>query len=294
MKTQLSIIILAFLSIVSCKNDKANIEQDTVVEENVEVEEPQLKLYTLDGGTVQVNKLEVFSQGDRYKGESREFADPIYVIEHPKGRILWDAGLAEGLVGQEPFTTPDGAFTVSRKDSIESQLQTLNLTPADFDYLILSHTHFDHSGSAAKFKDATWIVQEKEYDFVTSEENQKNDPDTFNAIKGLTKIQKINGDYDVYGDGKVVIKFTPGHTAGHQSLFLDLDEEGPIILSGDLYHFEENRTDRVVPSFNYSVDETLNSMNAFEAFANEKNAKVYIQHSTKDFNAMPKAPKPLQ
>ncbi len=293
MKIKLLIVLLAFVSAVSCK-DANKVDDDIVAEENVEVEEPQLKLYTLDGGTVKVNKLEVFSQGDRYKGESKEFADPIYVIEHPKGRILWDAGLAETLVGQEPFTTPDGAFTVSRKDSIESQLQKLDLTPADFDYLILSHTHFDHTGSASKFKDATWIVQGKEYDFVTSEENQKKDPDTYNAIKGLTKIQKINGDFDVFCDGKVVIKFTPGHTAGHQSLFLDLNEEGPIILSGDLYHFEENRADRVVPSFNYSVEATLNSMDAFEAFAKEKNAKVYIQHSIKDFNTMPKAPKSLQ
>ena len=81
---------------------------------------------------------------------------------------------------------------------------------------------------------STWLVQEKEYDFVTSEENQKNNPDIYAAIKDLTNIKKIaNTDYDVFGDGTVVMKCMPGHTPGHQVLFVDLAENGPLLLSGD-------------------------------------------------------------
>jgi hypothetical protein len=35
-------------------------------------------------------------------------------------------------------------------------------------------------------------------------------------------------------------------------------------------------------------------MDAFEAFAKEKNAKVYLQHQKEDFNKMPKAPEYLK
>ncbi|WAC01227.1 hypothetical protein N7U66_13965 [Lacinutrix neustonica] len=66
---------------------------------------------------------------------------------------------------------------------------------------------------------------------------------------------------------------------------------GQYYYLGDLYHFQENRDSGGVPSFNYSVEETLTSMDAFEAFAKEKNAKVYIQHSADDFNRLPKYPK---
>lgn len=86
----------------------------------------------------------------------------------------------------------------------------------------------------------------------------------------------------------------PGHTPGHQVLFLDLPENGPTLLSGDLYHLYENREHRRVPSFNYDVEETLASMEDFETFAKEMGAKVYVQHQKDDFNKMPKAPEFLK
>lgn len=286
---KLIILILTLTLFVACKQDKK--ETETILEK---VTKEPLKVYVFDGGTVQVNMLEIFSQGDLYKGETKTFADMFYVIQHPDGNLLWDAGLGEGLVGQEPFTTPNGAFTVSRKQGVEEQLKTIGLSPKDFKYIALSHTHFDHTGSANKFAEAIWLVQEEEYQHVTSDEQRKQNADNYNAIKDLKNTKKIHGDYDVFGDGKVVIKSTPGHTPGHQSLFLDLEQEGPLLLTGDLYHFEENRNGGIVPSFNFNVEDTKASMSAFEEFAEEKGARVIIQHSIKDYNSLNHAPEPIQ
>ena len=286
------ILLLAIaLSFTSCKDAEKKDAESNQETTETKAQEDGVKLYALDGGTVKANMLEIFSQGDMYKGESKTFADAFYIIEHPKGRLLWDAGLAEGLVGQEPFTTPNGAFTVSRQDSVASQLAELKLTPQDFDYIALSHTHFDHSGSASKFANSTWLVQESEYGFITSEEQKKGD--NYPAIAALTNVKKLNGDFDVFGDGTVVIKSMPGHTAGHQVLFLKLENAGSILLTGDLYHFQENRDNKGVPSFNYDVEATLKSMEIFEVLAKEENADVFIQHSKEDFNRLPKYPKYL-
>jgi glyoxylase-like metal-dependent hydrolase (beta-lactamase superfamily II) len=81
----------------------------------------------------------------------------------------------------------------------------------------------------------------------------------------------------------------PGHTGGHQALYVEVAGlEKPVLLTGDLYHFEENRENKGVPSFNYNVAQTLESMEKFEAFAKEKNADVIIQHSPKDFEKLEK------
>ncbi|WP_298474851.1 N-acyl homoserine lactonase family protein [uncultured Maribacter sp.] len=282
-------IVCTILLLVACK-EVPKKDKEVVSKER---KKPEVKLYTFSGGTVLVNNLELFSQDTTYHGQSKEFADAFYVIQHPKGNLIWDAGLPEGLVGlSQPFTSPDGNFTVSRKDSVTHQLSSIGLAPKDFKYIALSHTHFDHSGHANVFKESTWLVQEEEFNFITSEESKKTD--NYKAIKDLNKVKKLHGDFDVFGDGSVVIKSMPGHTPGHQTLFVDLAEHGPVLLSGDLYHLYENRRHKRVPSFNFDVDQTLASMEAFEAFAKEKNAKVYIQHQKEDFNKMPKAPEYLK
>ncbi|MFD1062727.1 N-acyl homoserine lactonase family protein [Winogradskyella litorisediminis] len=288
MKKVLTILLVAVL-FTACKDFKEGVKDGyEEAKKETEAKKQGVKLYALDGGTVKVNKLELFSQDTTYTGQSKTFADAFYLIEHPKGKLLWDAGLPDGLVGQEPFTTPDGAFTVSRKDSVVSQLKQLYLSPNNIDFIALSHTHFDHSGSASKFANSIWLVQETEYDFITSEEQKKGD--NYKAIAALNKVEKINGDFDVFGDGTVIIKSMPGHTPGHQVLFLKLENAGNILLTGDLYHFQENRDSRGVPSFNYDVDMTLKSMDAFEKFAKENDAEVYIQHSQDDFKRLPKYP----
>lgn len=283
------LIAAVLMGLSSCKQTKKEEKTEVVTETT-----PEIKLYTFDGGTVMVNNLELFSQDTTYQGQTKEFADPFYVVVHPEGTLMWDAGLPQMLVGQPEYTDPSGAFTVSRRDSVVNQLNTIGLTPYDIDYIALSHTHFDHSGHANALKNATWLVQGPEYDFVTSEEVKTSGEGIYEAIQQLENVQKISGDYDVFGDSTVVIKSMPGHTPGHQVLFLDLPENGPTLLSGDLYHLYENREHKRVPSFNYDVAQTLASMDAFEAFAKEMGAKVYVQHQKDDFNKMPKAPEFLK
>ncbi|WP_064966466.1 N-acyl homoserine lactonase family protein [Tenacibaculum ovolyticum] len=263
------------LAIIGCKN--AEKKEEKTVEKKAKV-----VLHQLVGGSILVKKLEAFSQDTTYTGQTKQFTDAYYVVSHPKGNLMWDAGLPENLVVTEPFHEPSGVFAVQRPDSLANQLKTIGFKIEDFKYFAMSHSHFDHTGHANYMKDATWLVQENEYNSVASDTLKTKNP----AVSNLKKVKKLNGDYDVFGDGTVVIKYMPGHTVGHQVLYLDLGLEKPILLSGDLYHFEENRTSKGVPSFNYDVKQTLESMNKFEAFAKEKNAEVIIQHSSKSFQRL--------
>jgi glyoxylase-like metal-dependent hydrolase (beta-lactamase superfamily II) len=295
MKLNLNIVfggIALLATLASCKQGGS---KDLSMADPSAGQRPEIRLYTFDGGTVRVNNLELFAQDSTYRGQTSEFADAFYVVQHPKGTLMWDAGLAEALVAmKEPVTSPDGSFTVSRSDSVGKQLARIGMSPEDIDFLALSHTHFDHSGHAESLPDATWLVQKQEYDWVMSKEVREQQPDMYNAVNDLKKIRKFTGDYDVFGDGSVVIKFLPGHTPGHCALFLDLPEAGPVLLSGDLYHLSLNRLHKRVPIFNTDVKQTLASMEVFEAFADSTGARVILQHSRDDFEQMPKAPNYLK
>lgn len=270
------IILFLALAIVSCKNTEKKSEENS---------KPEVKIYQLVGGSILVKKLEVFSQDTTYTGQSKQFTDAYYVISHPKGNLMWDAGLPEQLVIPEPYDEPSGVYRIQRPDSLVNQLKSIGFKIEDFQYFAMSHSHFDHTGHANYMKNATWIVQENEYNSVLGDGLAQKDA----SVSALKKVKKITGDYDVFGDGTVVIKYMPGHTIGHQVLYVEVSGlEKPILLTGDLYHFEENRKNKGVPSFNYDVKQTLESMEKFEAFAKEKNAEVIIQHSPKDFQKLEK------
>ena len=259
---------------------------ETPAEEVAETEAAApLTVNVLDCGTLEVTDLDVFSSAGDYAGQTDTLTDTCFLINHPKGRMLWDLGLPGMLVGAG-VQTVGGIFNVSMEKSITQQLADLGLTPDDIDYVSLSHDHFDHIGQIDQVPGATWIVQEDEYNDMFPPEGsaapiQPELVAMWAQFKPL-KAEKIKGDYDVFGDGTVKILEMPGHTPGHSVLLLNMPESGPVLLAGDLYHRKESRALRRVPRFNWSEPATLESMDKFEALATELGAKVIIQHEPDD------------
>lgn len=246
-----------------------------------------LRLYVLDGGRISVKNLRIFATSEVYEGQSMELANPCFLVRHPKGILLWDAGLPDTLVDK---TLGDEIMQVSMKKTLASQLEELSLSPQDIDYLVHSHMHYDHIGNSNMFASSTWLIHEKEYEYAFGSDAEKREEYIYyKALKESNTI-KLKGDYDVFGDGTVVILSAPGHTPGHQVLFIDLPEMGPVVLSGDLYHFAEQRMHRRVPRFNDNREETLNSMDKIERFIKDKGARLFIQHDLKQISSLPHAP----
>jgi glyoxylase-like metal-dependent hydrolase (beta-lactamase superfamily II) len=160
-----------------------------------------------------------------------------------------------------------------------------------FDFAAYSHMHFDHVGVANEVIGATLIIQKKEYEAAFADEVTVPgfDPNLYNSLKDAERIV-IDGDHDVFGDGRVRIISAPGHTPGHQVLFIDLENSGPVVLSGDLYHFAISREDTRVPTFNVDRELTLESMNRVEALVAETGASFWIEHELAFFEQLNKAP----
>jgi len=248
-----------------------------------------LTVNVLDCGTIHVTDLDAFSSAGDYAGLSDTLTDPCFLINHPDGRLLWDLGLPGMLAGagEQNF---GGIFNVSLDRTITAQLADLGLTADDIDYVSLSHDHFDHVGQVDQVQGATWIVQEDEYNDMFPPEGSEREIDpqmaALWAAFGPMEAKTISGDFDVFGDGSVKILEMPGHTPGHSVLLLDMPESGPVLLGGDMYHRKESRELRRVPRFNWSEPVTLESMDKFEALAEELGAKVVLQHEPDDIEPL--------
>jgi glyoxylase-like metal-dependent hydrolase (beta-lactamase superfamily II) len=165
------------------------------------------------------------------------------------------------------------------------QLGALGYKPADITYLALSHYHGDHVANANAFAASTWIVQQGDRDAIFAPRQNTGqrlgavaDPAFFTELAKSKTIVLKGEDHDVFGDGTVMIKFTPGHTPGHQSLYLKLAKTGPILLSGDLYHYPEEITYKRIPPFDSDKDQTAKSRAMIEDFVKKNHAQLWIQH----------------
>ena len=215
---------------------------------------------------------------------------PAFLIVHPKGTLMWDVG----TVPDANFK-PDGLpatlrYGTSLKPLLE-QLKEVGYTPADITYLAFSHFHWDHIGNANAFAGSTWLVRQKERDIMFAEPpSDRTIPAEYSALKNSkTKIIK-DDEYDVFGDGTVIMKSAPGHSPDHQVLFVKLAKTGPVVISGDLWHYPEERKLNRLPKTEFDKQQTIASRRRIDAFIQKTGAQLWIQHDYLGTLKLKKAP----
>ncbi len=248
-----------------------------------------LRLYTLDCGSITVHDIASFSDTGAYPHAAMQFATPCFLIKNPKGWLLWDLGMGDQYLGHTVEDTKhDVSITV--KKSLIQQLKALGLSPNDIRFVSLSHTHFDHMGNVSLFPNAVWLIEESEYAYIKQTPLASSLDATEVAILQHDHKTLLKGDYDVFGDGKVKILSTPGHTPGHASLEIHLPHKGVVILSGDLYHTRKAYSLKLIPSFNTDHAQTQASMKKVDAILKSSNGRLVIEHDTGDIAALPRPP----
>ncbi|MFY9315875.1 MAG: N-acyl homoserine lactonase family protein [Burkholderiales bacterium] len=274
MKRQLGLLALVLLS--GCSGMDAWRPQSPV----------QL-MYVIECGENHVKDLWRWTPGAN-AGKAHVFVNHCYLIKHAKGWMLWDSGNADRLAAlPNGLTAPNGLITAHMRKPLVESLKEIGLEPADIRYFAMSHSHGDHSGSANLFGASLLIMQGAEYGAVFGSEPQKYNfvAANFDKLRSA-QVEKLNGDYDVFGDGSVLIKATPGH----QSLLVRLPKRGPVLLTGDLVHLTYSWENSVVPGFNYDQAASRRSIEAMKVYAKQAGAHVWVGHDKQQHIPIPKAP----
>jgi N-acyl homoserine lactone hydrolase len=254
------------------------------------------RMYVLECGESKTNDVSANWSPGVNVGMAWEFSDNCYLIQHGKNLLLWDSGMSDSIAAKaEGVSGAGGLLTMWVRKTLASQLQALDIAPADITEIAFSHFHGDHVGNANLFTSATLYIQEPEYDAAFGPNSAK-----FNFTLPLyEKLRanptvKLNGDHDVFGDGSVVILSTPGHTPGHQCLLVRLPNRGPVVLSGDMVHFQDNWTHRRVPARNFNQEQSVQSMERIAALLTAEQAQLWINHDKAQSATIPKAPEALR
>ena len=254
-----------------------------------------IRLYVFDGGVLE-------SDPTRYRLTKEDVGTTqlsvaAYLIVHPKGVLLWDTGAVPdeswkptGSPVEHKLVLPDGqGRQVTIRTPLKAQLAASGYSPAQVTHLALSHYHWDHTANANAFARATWLVRQVERDAMFADKPLGTaTPMTYAALKTSKTIIETADEHDVFGDGTVILKSAPGHTPGHQVLYARLAKTGGVVLSGDLYHYPQERTMNRLPTFEFNEEQTRGARKAVEEFLARTKAQLWIQH---DFNAHAKLKK---
>jgi N-acyl homoserine lactone hydrolase len=256
-----------------------------------------LRLYVFDCGTHHIADPTGFGV-EKAELDTTDMALACVLIAHPKGLLIWDTGAVAdsawtptGNPVRLPVVPSDGRERqVTVRKPLLAQLAELGYSPRQVTYFVLSHYHFDHTANANEFAGSTWLVRQPDRDAMFADKPPfATQPARYAALRNA-KTVLITGDHDVFGDGTVILKATPGHTLGHQSLYVKLRNTGGVLLSGDLYHYRQSRTLQRVPKFDANPAQSRASRAEIESFLRESGAQLWIQHDLIENTKLKKAP----
>jgi glyoxylase-like metal-dependent hydrolase (beta-lactamase superfamily II) len=229
--------------------------------------------------------------------DSKQITIPIsmWVLDHPKGLVVIDTGnnvaVSDGkcksywVAGLCDFLKP----SQTRADVIDMQLQKLGYSADKVKVVITSHAHLDHIGNIKMFPKAVHAIQKKElYQAWWPEKFQRGGAFVMGDYDGAAvdfNYLALEGDYDLFGDGSVVILSTPGHTLGHQSVKVTLPETGTVLISQDAIWMQAN-LDGYPAGLNYSILDYTNSVNRLKMARDLQGAKLFMPHDQDQFASM--------
>lgn len=205
----------------------------------------------------------------------------FYLIRHPEGDVLFDNGAHPALIDNPRIRLGKAAerydIRVAAGDDVVSRLQSLGIEPEGIGHVVQSHLHYDHAGGLEFLAEATVYVQKDELTFANWPPVYQRDAYVRQDFEAVRNWKELNGEYDLFNDGLLLIFPTPGHTPGHQSLLVRLEDRA-FILVGDAAYDREKMEHRCLPGVLWSPDAIIESWESIEELQRRHNAELILTH----------------
>lgn len=165
---------------------------------------------------------------------------PAYLLTLDDGKnLLIDTGMNR-LHITDPGATWRGTAMegvlvpqMAPEDGLEHRLAELDVRPADIDYVVNTHLHFDHAGNNDLFERATFFVQREHHAAAVGSPSF---PNQYWNLPHL-RYELLDGDTELFPGIEVLL--TPGHAPGHESVMVRLPETGNLVVCGDAIYTQD-------------------------------------------------------
>jgi N-acyl homoserine lactone hydrolase len=241
------------------------------------------------------------------RGRGTMIEAPIlaYLIETAHGRILYDVGCDHAKIADpaararwyDPAVFDFGPPEMGEEQRIPHHLARLGLRPDDVDLIFIGHLHFDHAGGLKDLRrcgcGAEIHVQQDEWEAHAADPVVFAD-DLLDVAGRPLQFRLQHGEYEVLPGVRAVA--TPGHTAGHMSMWIELPEGAPVLLCGDAADLQENLDDEIAPGTLWQGREqqAVDSIRKLKQLARETGARLWPNHDLAFWRGLPAFPEAVR
>ncbi len=240
-----------------------------------------LELYLFDSGTLGLGGVEV--------------PVPFYLLRHPHGDVLVDGGnpLAVARDPHAHWGPLADVFEVhmAEQQHCVAQLARFGIAPDSVRYVVQTHLHIDHTGALGHFPDATVLVHARELEAARRAESP--------AATGYVRRdfdrpelrwELVESEADLFDDEAIRLIETPGHSAGHMSLLVSLNETGPVLLTADAADNRAQWEGRAHPRALSSREDANRSLESLRGLARELDPLIVFGHDPENWAGLSRAP----
>lgn len=244
---------------------------------------PDMRMWQLSVGQLELDKGFLTAMVDA--GKRIKIPVPAYLIQHPRGLVLFDTGMnvevSDGNCANYWGQGLCGAFTAiqGRDEVIDRQLRNLGFTPEDVTHVVYSHFHLDHAGNIKMFPKARHVVQKAELKTAWWPEKFQRAAYVLKDYDGTRDYDfvQLEGDFDLFGDGSLLLLDTQGHTQGHQSLQVNLKNTGTVLLAADAVYTAENEAG-VIPGITWNTNASMRAIDRLKQIRDATQGALWYSH----------------
>lgn len=213
---------------------------------------------------------------------------PFFLIRHPEGDVVVDGGnplaVARDVRAHWGELADIFVARMTEQDHCAAQLKAMGVATDSVRHIVQTHLHIDHTGALGHFPHATVVVHERELAAALASQSPvatgyvREDYD-----RPELSWQQVRGELDLFGDSAIRLIETPGHSAGHMSLLLELPETGPILITADASDNRAQWEGRAHPRALFSREDAARSMERLQELARATGALVVFGHDPENW-----------
>ncbi len=213
---------------------------------------------------------------------------PVFLIQHERGLVLFDTGIATDAWEDARATYGPlldiFAIECPPENHLLRQLERVGFTADDVTHVVISHSHFDHTGGMHLFPQAKFYMSEEDLRYAFW-------PDRFCAgFFRAEDLERTRGfdwhplreDLDLFGDGSIQILRTPGHTHGELSMLLRLPTKR-FVLTADSVHLRASLEQHTPCPVDLDTASAVRSIERLRQIADANEADIWVMHDTEDW-----------